>query len=81
MNLKRRLNALEQRRCQVSKEPFRVLIRSVCGEPNLTTSTCQRRLGRDGRLTEIINLDGGRDNFSDEQLEAWIEKFPIEGPQ
>ena len=80
MNLKRRLNALEQRRSQVSKEPFRVLIRSVCGVPNLANSTCERRLGRDGQLTEIVHLDGGRDDLTDEELEAWIATFPIEAP-
>jgi hypothetical protein len=38
-------------------------------------------LGRDGRLTDIIHLDGGRDEFSDEQLEKWIASFPIEAPR
>jgi hypothetical protein len=78
--LKARLKALEQHRKQVSKEPFRVLIRSVCGPPNLATSTCERRLGRDAQLTEIVHLDGGRDDFTDEQLEKWIATFPIEAP-
>jgi hypothetical protein len=80
MNLKRRLNALEQRRSQISKEPFRVLIRTVCGPLNLATSSCERRLGQDGQLTDLVHLDGGRDGLTDEQLEKWIATFPIEAP-
>jgi hypothetical protein len=60
------------------KKPFRLLIRSVCGSANLATSTCERRLGRDGQLAEIIHLDGDGDDITDEQLEKWIASFPIE---
>ena len=55
---------------------------SQCGkELNLETSKCKRTLSRNGLLTQIVELDGSRDGFTNEQLEAWIERFPIEGPQ
>jgi len=57
------------------------LVVSQCGkELNLETSRCRRTLSRNGLLTQIVELDGSRDGFTNEQLEAWIERFPIEGP-
>jgi hypothetical protein len=57
---------------------LRLVIGSVCGSPNLTTSTCTRTLGPDGPLTEVVQLNGGRDGLNDEDLERFIERFPIQ---
>jgi hypothetical protein len=55
----------------------RVVMSAVCGTLNLATSTCTRRLSK-GTLTELVNLDGDRSELSNEQLERFIESFPIE---
>jgi hypothetical protein len=79
LRLSGRLNRLE-RVLVPAKGPLhrtRVVISAVCGTPNLATSTCQRRLTH-GALTEVVNLDGDRSELSDEQLERFIESFPIQ---
>jgi hypothetical protein len=57
---------------------LRLVIGSVCGPPNLATSTCTRTLGPDGALTEVVHLDGSRDGLTSEDLERFIGSFPIE---
>lgn len=57
---------------------FRLVV-SLAKPLNLATSTCQRRLSPDGLLTEIVRLDGSRDGLTDEELEKFIERFPVEG--
>jgi hypothetical protein len=75
MNLGRRLKALERARSPISQEVFRVVRRSVCGEPNLANSTCTRRLGANGLLMEMVKIDG---TMNDEDLEKYIQSFPVE---
>ena len=76
MNFRERLKTLE---CQRSTgQSMRVLIRGVCGPANLATSTCTRSLSENGHLTEIIHLDGGREGLSDEDLDRFVENFPVE---
>ena len=62
-------------------ERVRVVIGSVCGPPNLATSTCTRTLGSNGALTEVVHLDGGRDGLTSEKLERFIESFPTQRAQ
>jgi hypothetical protein len=79
LRLKGRLNKLEKVLVP-AKGPLRrvrVVMGAVYGTPNLATSTCTRRLFQ-GALTEVVNLDGSRDEWSDEQLERFIESFPIQ---
>ena len=78
MRLITRLNALERRRRAIAKEPIRVIIGSVCGEPNLANSTCRRTLSADGQLTEIVQMEGAVDDLTNEDLERFIAGFPIE---
>ena len=78
MRLITRLNALERRGRAIAKEPIRVIIRSVCGEPNRANSTCRRTLSADGQPTEIVHIEGGVDDFTNEDLERFIAGFPIE---
>jgi hypothetical protein len=75
----RRLEAL----CAITadgqpRETLRVVVRCVCGPPRLETSKCTRTLGRNGLLTEVVELDGGREGLTDEDLDRFIRSFPVE---
>jgi hypothetical protein len=79
LRLRGRLNRLE-RILVPSKGPrtrFRLVMSAVCGDLNLVTSTCERRLAN-GVLTEVVHLDGDRSELSNEQLERFIESFPVQ---
>ena len=79
MNLKARLQKLERQQSKVSREPFRVIV-SRAGEPlDLAKATCTRTLWPNGQLMEVVNLNGSRDGLTDEDLERFIQSFPIEG--
>ena len=78
MNLKARLQRLERERSQVWREPFRVVV-SHAGEPlDLAKATCRRTLWPNGQLLELVNLNGGDYGLRDEDLERFIQSFPIE---
>ena len=78
MNLKARLQKLERQQSQVAREPFRVVV-SHAGKPlDLTKATCTRTLMPDGQLMEIVNLNGSSDGLSEEELERFVQGFPIE---
>jgi hypothetical protein len=74
----RRVGRLEERyETQLSpKKPLRVFVTRAGKDADLAKSTCQRYL-RDGILTEIVQLDGGADHLSDEEIEKFVESFPI----
>jgi hypothetical protein len=59
------------------RDRVRVLICGMTKPADLATSTCTRRLSN-GVLTEVVQLDGDRDDLNDEQLESFIESFPIQ---
>jgi hypothetical protein len=44
----------------------------------LETSTCRRTLSANGVLTEIVRLDGTRGGMTDEEMEKFVESFPVE---
>ena len=72
------LQKLKRQHSRVSCEWFRVVV-SHAGEPfDLAKATCTRTLMPDGRLMEIVNLNGCRESLSDEDLERFIQSFPIE---
>jgi len=78
VNLKARLKTIERQRMHVSREPFR-LVTSHAGEPlDLSKATCTRTVWPDGQLMELVNLHGSNDGLSDEDLERFIQSFPIE---
>jgi hypothetical protein len=78
VNLKARLQKLERQYSQVSCERFRVVV-SHAGEPfDLAKATCTRTLMPDGRLMEIVNVNGSGHDLSGEDLEKFIQSFPIE---
>lgn len=48
------------------------------GKPlDLSKATCTRTLP-DGHLFELVNLNGGDDGLREEDLERFIQRFPIE---
>lgn len=78
MNLKARLKRLERQQNQVAHERFRVVV-SHTGEPlDLAKATCTRTIMPNGQLMEIVNLNGTDYGLSKEDLEKFIQSFPIE---
>ena len=74
-----RLRRLEQQRFgPAAREPFRVVISTGVWPLNLEASTCTRTLCPNGVVTEVVTLEGRRQDLTDEELEAFIAKFPIE---
>lgn len=69
--------ALHNARCE-----FRRTIRLILccpDEPlNLHNSTCTRQVWPDGTLFEQLMFEGNDAELSDEQLEAFIQSFPIQ---
>ena len=78
LRLKGRLDKLERTLApaQGPRDRIRLVLRGMTKAADLRTSTCTRTLGN-GMLTEVVVLDGSRDGLSDEQLERFIESFPI----
>jgi hypothetical protein len=77
MNFKRRLRALE-RQIKPPEEPLRVVV-SRPGEPaDLEQAECHRHILKDGRLWEVVTLDGSAEGISKEDLDRFVAKFPIE---
>ena len=77
----RRVGRLEDRfQTQLSGKPkssLRIIVALAGSEANLATSTCTRYV-RDGLLTEVVQLDGAMGSISDEELETFVARFPIE---
>jgi len=44
----------------------------------LETSICRRTLSAHEVLTEIVRLDGTRGGMTDEEMEKFVESFPVE---
>ena len=79
---RRRLEKLEARFAVVTKKPsvsLRAVVSCVARPLNLANSSCIRRLGRNGSITEVVLLDGSRSDITDEQLDRFIETFPVWG--
>ena len=48
------------------------------GSPlNLENSTCDRQIWPDGSLFELVMLDGPVEQLTEEELEAFIDRYPI----
>ena len=55
------------------------LVVSGVGQPlNLAASTCTRRRGANGLLTEIVMLHGTKADLSESEMDAFVERWPIE---
>jgi hypothetical protein len=60
------------------RETMRVVVGCVCGPTNLAASTCHRRIDPTGLLVAVVELDGSSDSLTVEDLERFVEGFPIE---
>ena len=57
-----------------------IVVTRVDRKPSLEGATCTRTLCPDGTLMQVVHLDQsrpGREELTDEELERWIETFPI----
>ncbi len=77
MSLATRLKTLERQQRHVSKGSIRVVASRV-GPLDLSKATCSRTLWPDGQLMEIVNLYGNREGLSEQDLETFIQSFPVE---
>ena len=57
---------------------LRLVVSEMDHRLNLETSTCRRTLTSSGSLTEVVRLDGIRGGLTDEELEKFVQSFPIE---
>jgi hypothetical protein len=78
MSLNTRLKRLERQQSQVSREPFRVVVSRAGKRFDLAKVTCTRTLMPDGQLMELVNLNGSSDGLREEDLERFVQSFPIE---
>ena len=76
--VERRVGRLEDKMGTAKRRPvIRITIFRVGCEPDLDESACMRYL-TDGMLTEIIHWGGRRDQMTDDDLDLFVERFPIE---
>jgi hypothetical protein len=80
LRMRGRLNRLERVLVpsKARQKRLRLVICAMTKAADLATSTCYRSLAN-GVLTELVQLDGDRSKLSEEQLQRFIESFPIEG--
>jgi hypothetical protein len=57
---------------------LRLVVSSMDHILNLGASTCRRILTVSGCLTEVVRLDGIRGSLTDEELDRFVEGFPVE---
>lgn len=78
LRLSGRLAKLEKVLVPVQGVTKRWIVNVVGGRPaNLANAKCMRRISN-GVLMELVQLDGHRDELSEEQLKTFVESFPIE---
>jgi hypothetical protein len=78
LHLKVRLNKLENVLIPVQGPSKRWVVVIVgAGPANLANSRCTRTRSQ-GRLWEVVHLDGHGDDLSDEQIQRFVETFPIQ---
>jgi hypothetical protein len=76
---KRRVEQLEALAAAVKerKQGWRLIISCPTYPLDWEQSTCNRTRGQDGAVYEYVIVHGGLDGVSDEELDKWIESFPI----
>jgi hypothetical protein len=57
---------------------LRIVVSGMDHGLRLETSTCRRTLTARGSLTEVVRLDGIRGSLTDDELEKFVQSFPIE---
>jgi len=80
MRLHARLKALERPiKLAANREPFRVVVSHAGESFDWAKVTVSRNRWIDGRLFELVDLHGTNEKLNAEELQAFIETFPIEG--
>lgn len=76
----RRLCRLEDRFAPRDKprDRVRVVVSGIGPEECLQNATCERTLCANGSLVEVVRLNGSVDGLTDEDLDKFVESFPIE---
>jgi hypothetical protein len=59
------------------RDRLRMVASCMHGRLNLAASECTRYLTKNGTLIEVVDLDGVHGDISDEDLEQFIESFPV----
>jgi hypothetical protein len=77
LNLKARLKTLERHQLPAFKEPLRIVVSQV-GPLDLAKATCTRTMWPNGHLMEIVNLHGSDVGLSKDDLERFVQSFPVE---
>jgi hypothetical protein len=57
-----------------------MMISMAGAEPSLEDATCKRTLWPDGTLFELVEFNkhnDGPDELTDEELDRWLEGFPV----
>lgn len=84
-SISRRLCRLEHRLTPARGplQRFRVVVSCIDRERSLEGATCQRTRVPGGAVWETIDFGdcrkGGK-SFTEEELESWIDSFPIQAP-
>ena len=78
--LARRLHRLEELAgvSGVPRQRLRFVISTVGLTRDLTRCTCRRTLAPNGLLTEFVDLGGDYPKWSDEDIDRFVEQFPIQ---
>jgi hypothetical protein len=78
----RRLRRLEEQCCVGEpgkpRQQMRLVVCGIGRPLDLAKSTCSRKLDSSGYLLELVTLHGNRHDLTDEQLENFVQSFPIE---
>jgi len=75
--LKGRLDRVAKALAPHEGKRMRVIACGVCKPGNLAEATCSRAI-TNGCLTECVSLEGRIEDITDEQLEEFIQSFPIQ---
>ena len=83
------MKALDRRLCRLEHQltpvrgplqRFRIVVRGMDRKPSLEGATCQRTGVSSGTVWEVVDFGHCRKDgkgFTEEELESWIESFPI----
>jgi hypothetical protein len=78
--LARRLHKLEELAgvSGMPRQRMRLVILTVGRTRDLARCTCRRTLAPNGLLTEFVDLDGASPEWSDEDIDRFVARFPIQ---
>jgi hypothetical protein len=79
----RRIDRLEDQFGAAYGKPrrrLRMMVSMAGAAPSLEDATCKRTLWPDGTLFELVEFNrhnDGPDELTDEELDNWLESFPV----